>query len=292
MYDDVSIFRYNDVMIQSNKIPKQEEDMSLQVLDQFPFEFYGEYFTVALASDRKIYVPMTGLCQTMGLQTQGQVRRIQNNEAVADALVRLTVTWGYGDAATQEREVYCLRLDILPFWMGTIQPNRIPDEERRKKIILFQREFAAVAWAAFRREILPEDMLAEMESTLPPSEQQFLQAMDEAIGIRQELGELGERVAVLEAKLRGTDFINTSQMKAYQQMVGLVAYLLKKKNKGSESHVHAEVKQVFDVPSYRLIPEEDFPRVQHFLRDWYMRLAGPGAAVPSVFDAPSQRRLI
>lgn len=265
--------------------------MTLQVLDQFPFEFYGEYFTVALASDRKVYVPMVGLCQTMGLQTQGQVRRIENNEAVADALVKLTLAWGYGDAAVQEREVYCLRLDILPFWMGTIQPGHIPDEARRKKIILFQREFAAVAWAAFRREILPDDVLAEMESTLPPAEQRFLQAIDEAMAIRQELGALGERVSALEAKLRGTDFINPSQMKAYQQMVGLVAYLLKKKGTGSEAHVHAEVKRVFDVPSYRLISEEDFPRVQRFLRDWYVRLAGPGAAVPSVFDAPGQRRL-
>jgi hypothetical protein len=266
--------------------------MSLQILDQFPFEFYGEFFTVALASDRKVYVPMVGLCQTMGLQTQGQVRRIQNNEAVADALVKLNIAWSYGDEAVQEREVYCLRLDVLPFWMGTIQPNRISDQARREKIILFQREFVVVAWAAFRREILPDDMLAEMEATLPLPEQKFLQAMDEAMDIRRELGNLGERVSALEAKLRGTDFINTSQMKAYQQMVGLVAYLLKKKNKGSESHVHAEVKRVFDVPSYRLIPEEDFPKVQNFLRDWYVRLAGPGTAVPTVFDAPSQRRLI
>jgi hypothetical protein len=265
--------------------------MSLQVLDEFPFEFYGDYFSVALASDRKIYVPMVGLCRTMGLQTQGQVRRIQNNEAVAEALAKLTLAWSYGDAAAQEREVYCLRLDILPFWMGTIQPGRIPDQARRNKIILFQREFAAVAWAAFRREILPEDALAEMESALPLPEQRFLKAMDEAMELRQEIGSLDERVSALEAKLRGTDFINSSQMKAYQQMVGLVAYLLKKKDKGSESHVHAEVKTLFDVPSYRLIPEEDFPRVPKFLRDWYVRLAGPGTAVPSIFDAPSQRRL-
>lgn len=39
-----------------------EDIMALEVLDQFPFEFYGEYFTVALANDRKVYVPMSGLC--------------------------------------------------------------------------------------------------------------------------------------------------------------------------------------------------------------------------------------
>lgn len=266
--------------------------MALDVLDQFPFEFYGEYFTVALANDRKVYVPMSGLCQAMGLQTQGQVRRISENEAVSDALVKLPLTWAYGDDAVQEREMYCLRLDVLPFWMGTLQPNRIPDDERRHKIVRYQREFVAVAWAAFRREIVPDDMLAEMEGSLPIGEQEFLSAMDEAMALRRHMGQLDARVSALEAKLAGTDFINPAQMKAYIDMVGLVAYLLNRKKKGGEAHVHAEVKRQFEVPSYKLIPEDRFPEVQRFLRDWYKRLAGPGTAIPSVFEASDQRRLL
>ena len=95
--------------------------MTFRVLDQFPFEFYGEHFSIALASDRKLYIPMAALCQAMGLQTHGQVTHIRDNEAVAEALATLPMLWAYGDEL-REREMVCLRLDRLPFWMGTIQP--------------------------------------------------------------------------------------------------------------------------------------------------------------------------
>jgi hypothetical protein len=47
--------------------------MTIRVLDQFPFAFYGEHFSIVLASDRKLYVPMEAICKAMGLQTHGQV---------------------------------------------------------------------------------------------------------------------------------------------------------------------------------------------------------------------------
>jgi hypothetical protein len=43
----------------------------------------------------------------------------KDNEAVAESRVILSVLWVYGDEA-REREMVCLRLDRLPFWMGTI----------------------------------------------------------------------------------------------------------------------------------------------------------------------------
>ena len=92
--------------------------MNLKSLDQFTFEFYGDHFTVALASDRKLYVP---------------------------------------------------------------------DEEKRQRIVHFPREFAAVAWAAFGREILPDDMLAEMNSSLSLEQQGYLQLINVAAELRQRL---------------------------------------------------------------------------------------------------------
>jgi hypothetical protein len=279
--------------------------MELRVFDQFPFHFYGEHFSIALASDRKLYVPVEALCRAMGLQTHGQVARLRENEAVAEALVTLPMLWAYGDES-REREMICLRLDRLPFWMGTIQPNRIQDEEKRRTIVRYQREFADVAWAAFRHEIMPEDMLAEMDASLPADQQRYLQLMEEAATVRrelqthttnltdhsQQLSDLQERILALEGRLTGTDFINTRQMKAYQDMVGIVAHQLKRKKQGNEATVHAEVKSAFKVPSYQLITEADFSRVQKFLRDWFVRTAGPGAAVPTIFDAPDQKRLL
>ena len=184
-------------------------------LDQFPFEFYGEVFTAILASDRKLYVPLHDMCRALGIQTHGQIERIRSNEAIADALVTLEITRAYGEEALQTRVMECLRLDRLPFWMGTLQPHRIPDEEKRGRVVQFQREFAEVAWAAFRSQILPADIRAEMDTALPPNEQAYLQIMEEAADLRQgitqhaeRLTDLEERLGSLEARLRGTDFIN------------------------------------------------------------------------------------
>lgn len=280
--------------------------MTLKTVDQFPFVFYGEPFTIALASDRKLYVPMQALCEAMGLQTHGQVRRIREHAAMADALIDLTLVWSYGDEATREREMVCLRLDRLPFWMGTIQTSRIPDEVKRDRLVQFQREFAEVAWAAFRREILPEDMRAEMDATLPPAQQEYLRLMDTAAALQQnlqshthslgqhgeQLGQLEQRMAAIEAKIQGTDFLNPKQMKEYTDMVAIVAHVLKRKQKGNEATVHAEVKKQFEVPSYQLIPEAEFDSVKKFLRNWYVRLSGAGVPVPGIFEQPSQKRLL
>ena len=95
--------------------------MSLKAIVQFPFEFYGDTFTVALANNRKLYVPMEALCTAMELQTHGQVRRIRKGlipaGTMADALVDLNIVWSYGDDEAREREMVSPRLDRLPFWM-------------------------------------------------------------------------------------------------------------------------------------------------------------------------------
>lgn len=271
----------------------------LTPLDQFPFEFYGDVFTAILANDRKLYVPLHDMCQALDVQTNGQIRRIRENEAIADALVSLVITRAYRDDSAQTREMLCLRLDRLPFWLGTMQPNRIKDEAKRAQVIRFQREFADVAWATFRSQILPSDMLAELDATLSPTQQEYLRLMDEAAALRQgvsrheeRLGSLEQRMADLEARLVGTDFINPAQMKEYTDMVGILAHLLRKKKKGNEATVHAEVKRQFQVPAYQLIPEAEFDHVKRFMRDWYRRLAGSDAAIPTIFEQPSQKRLL
>jgi hypothetical protein len=274
-------------------------DDALKSLDQFPFEFYGSHFSVYLASDRRLYVPLADLCEAMEIDTNAQAQRIRRNEVIDDALITLPLQVPYGEeGALQTRRLLCLWLNRLPYWLGTIEASRIPDADRRRQVVRFQREFADVAWAAFRSEILPEEMRAEMDATLPPAQQRYLAAMDEAAGMRRELDQVGdrlgdveERLGQLEARIRGTDFINQAQAQRYQVMVNVLASILKQRGKGNQATVHAEVKRTFDVPSYQLIPQEEFPRVVDLLTSWYRRLTPPGTPLPDVFSQPDQRSL-
>lgn len=274
-------------------------DDALRSLDQFPFEFYGTHFSAYLASDRRLYVPLADLCDAMEIGTNAQAQRIRRNEAIADAPITLPLQVPYGDeGALQTRRLLCLWLNRLPYWLGTIEASRIPDADRRRQVVRFQREFADVAWAAFRSEILPEEMRAEMDATLPPAQQRHLATMDEAATMRRELAQVGdrlgdveERLGNLEARIRGTDFINQAQAQRYQVMVNVLASILKQRGKGNQATVHAEVKRTFDVPSYQLIPQEEFPRVVDFLTGWYRRLTPPSTPLPDVFSQPDQRSL-
>ena len=272
---------------------------ALTSLDEFPFDFYGEIFSVVLASDRRLYLPLNRVCDALQIDANAQAQRIRRDEAISDALVQLPLQVPYGEeGAVQTRQVLCLWLNRLPYWLGTIDANRIKDQARRQQIIRFKREFAEVAWAAFRSEILPEDMLAELDAAAPPAEQQYHAVMDEAAAMRRDLGqqkerlqEVEERLTSLEARLVGTDFINSAQAKQYQDIVAILGAMLQKKGKGNYATVHAEVKKQFKVPSYQLIPEKDFPKLVNYLTRWYERLTPPGTPLPEVFTQPEQRRL-
>ena len=76
------------------------------------------------------------ICQALGIDTIGQTQRIQRDDAISDALVKLPL---------HKREVLCLWLNRLPYWLGTIDANRITNEDRRQQVIVFKRECADVA---------------------------------------------------------------------------------------------------------------------------------------------------
>jgi len=273
----------------------------VHVIDEFPFTFYGETFSVALASDRRLYVPLPLICSALGLSAHGQVERVRRDPAISDALLSLPLEhYPYGKGENRARAVNCLRLDRLPYWLGTIDANRISNSQRREGVIRFKREFADVAWAAFRREILPDEVLAEMDAPLPPDQQAYLRAMDQATELRKSLGEherriddVEERLTGLEARFEGTDFIHPEQGRRYQVMVNFLATVLKQRGKSSgQALVHNEVKRAFKVPSYLLIPEARFPEVVRFLAQWYQRLTPAGTPLPEVFTLPEQKKLL
>ncbi len=104
------------------------------ILDEFPSTFYGETFSVIQASDRRMYVPLHRICQALSIGTVGQTQRIQRDDAISDALVKLLLQMPYGDSgAIQTREMLCLWLNRLPYWLGTIDANRITNVDRRQQ---------------------------------------------------------------------------------------------------------------------------------------------------------------
>lgn len=271
----------------------------MKILDQFPFEFYGSLFELYLTDQRTLLLPLRQLCEAMGLAYSSQLKRIKRDEALSDGLfsVRATVLQR-GDVA-QEREVSCLSLRHLPYWLGTIDAARV-QPELKDKVIAFKRELVTVAWAAFRSQILPADMLAELDTALSPAEREYHTLMDQAAALKGEIGEhegrivrLEDRMSALEARLVGTDFISHQQARQYLDAVGALGELLKERAKKKASPfavIHNEVKRQFQVPSYQLIPENEFDNVMEFLAKWWQREA-PDIPLPEIFRVRQNRLL-
>ncbi len=269
----------------------------MKAIDQFPFEFYGEFFSLVLADDRRLYLPLRRLCDALGINYSSQRKRVLRDEVISDALTNIPLETEYRDSL-RTQEMSCLWLNRLPYWLGTIDTGRIKPE-LQESVIRFKREFADVAWAAFRTEILPPDILAELDTTLSPAEQEYHKLMDEAADLRRSITSQGEqlerleaRISGLEAQLVGTDFINTAQQRKYLEMVAILGEELKKKKAGNQAIVHNEVKRQFRAPSYQLIPEKDFPDVVKFLTNWYERIVPPGTPLPFAFSRPEQGRML
>lgn len=275
-----------------------------------PFVFYGEIFNAYLADDRQWYLPLQEVCQALGLDVSGQRQRIQRDDALSDFLVNIPIETPYQDT-TRIREVACLNIRRLPYWLGTVEVSRVK-EEHRKKVILYKREFAEAAWAVFRSEMIPSDLLAEMDTHLPPQEREYLEAMDQLRQVRKKLdmlsGKLDEelakvgaelqdltgRLGTLEEALASKKIVNPAQARLLQEMIAAVAEAKHAKTKKPKSQcfaeVHEEFKSSFQVHIYSILPEEQLEAATTFLGARWA-FYNPGQPLPEIFRGSHQPSL-
>jgi hypothetical protein len=283
----------------------------LEIVHSAPFTFYGEVFKAHLASNRQWYIPVNEVCQALGIDARSQRKRIQRDEAISDRLVNIPMETPYQDA-TRIQEVACLNLRALPYWLGTIDASRVKDEHR-KRVILFKREFAEAAWFVFRSDMIPQDILAEMDSYATPQEQEYAAIMDEARQLRKKLDllsgkveaelerveadiqDLDGRLGSLETKLVGRTIINSAQAKSLNDMIGMVALSMHEKTPKKPkslcfAEAHNDFKATFDVHIYSVLPEDRIEEAINYLAGRWARL-NPGEPVPEIFRGGHQPSL-
>jgi len=280
----------------------------MNIVHSAPFVFYGEIFNAYLASDRQWYLPVQAVCDALGIDANGQRQRIQRDEAMADRLANLPIETPYGDS-TRVREVSCLNLRALPYWLGTIDAARVK-EEHRKKVILFKREFAEAAWSVFRSDIVPSDVLAEMDSYATPQEQEYAALMDSAREVRKKLDllsgqletelarvdatvqDIDGRLGALEAQLVGRTMVNSAQARQLDDMIALVALAEHEANSRKAkslcfAEVHNDFKSTFQVHIYSVLPADKMEPAIDYLAGRWSRLK-PSQPLPDIFRGSHQ----
>lgn len=110
------------------------EEKGIVAYEEHVVDFYGDQIISIRDEDGVIWVPIIRPCENLGLHLETQRTKIQDDPSFSSTLKRLTASDG------KSYEMVCLPADELPGWLFTISPNRIKDEDKRERLVLYRKE--------------------------------------------------------------------------------------------------------------------------------------------------------
>ena len=108
-----------------NQRKKYMATEQLEILREFPFEFYGETYRAYLGTDRNLYLRVADISQSMGLDYPGQLRRIKNSLPLSRKLSYIEVDTPYQNGI-RKRAVAHMNIEGLTYWLATIDTSIAP----------------------------------------------------------------------------------------------------------------------------------------------------------------------
>jgi hypothetical protein len=173
-------------------------------IEQDTITFYGHELVAVRLEDGRIAAVLRWLCDSLQLDPQAQLRRVERKTALADGLVRVRV-----ETAGGHQTMPALTLDVLPGYLFTIDESRVR-VDARPDVIVFQRECARVLAEHFARKHRPA--LPTPGTLTDPTAAAIIEQIDELSGV---VTLLREHLAALQT-LPG-------QVQALTEQVGHVA---------------------------------------------------------------------
>lgn len=135
-------------------------------------DFYGDTLE-ACQRDGKVWVSLNRLCEAMGVDIEGQRKKIKKAEWATSDIIAGVAEDG------KRRDVTVIDLDTLPGWLFSLNAGKVR-EEVRAKLVRYQREAARVLADHFTKR------------TAPPPE------IDPLLAAAVVISDLRARVAALE----------------------------------------------------------------------------------------------
>lgn len=256
----------------------------MTVIEQRDVILYDDQVTAVRANNNHIYVSIRHMCDALGIDRRGQMRRIRDNAILAEGYTR----GGLNSPPSPEgrgggiQEAALLRVDLIPLWLSGISPNRVK-EDIQEKLMLFQRRAAKVLWEAFQSgELTADSTFDDLLTQDTPEVQAYkmlqgmLQLARNQIIIRSQLEEHENRLEAIEAQLSSPEHTLTqTQAMQISQAVKAVAIELGKQTKRNEfGGVYGEMYRKFEVTSYKALPAAKFEECLAWLTEWHQTLVG------------------
>jgi hypothetical protein len=264
-----------------------DEEKALVPVEQKQVQFYDDELTAVKGEDGRVYAVISHMCDALGIDTQGQTRRIQRQQVLDRGYTWVDILSTQGDV-TQRRRVQVLRVDLVPLWLTGISTRSIKDEQAREKLLRYQEEAADVLWEAFQEGRLTVG--EEFEDLLQVADPDLVQAYHVAQAVvrlaRNQIlleARLGDRIEDHERRLEELEttlgdpdrVITPAQATHLSQAVKAIAMKLSEKTGRNEfGGVWGEFYRQFEIPTYRELPAAKFDEAMAFLTDWWQQVAG------------------
>lgn len=255
--------------------------------------FYGdEIVAVQEAESGVIYVPVGRLCDNLGIQRRNQMDRLRDHEVLAQGLASVSVQTEGGPQSTE-----CLRLDLIPLWLTTINAKRVHGDVRAK-LVRYQVEAASVLWAAFRNDILPTaerhieerprsgaeialdiataiQHLAHQQLEIERSIEGMHGRMDGMARFLRDFAQRTDhRLSALELSLSPQAAITAEQAAELVLAVKAVGQALSGADRRQNGYqlVYSELYRRYGVSSYKNLPRASYTEVLTWLHEWFAEL--------------------
>ena len=240
-------------------------------VDEKSVDFYGDELTAVRLENGSVFVSIGQMCSALGLDAQGQRRRMERHTVLARGLGTAKLTTSGGPQTT-----YVLRVDLVPLWLSGIRATSVNDEAR-PKLERFQSEAAAVLWEAFQTGRLTGDDPLETllaQNTEAVQAYKVLTAMANLarhqILLEARVASVEERLEDIETMLQGHAAVSYHQAHQLADLVRDVALTLAR-NEGEEtaySTVYRRFYQQFGITDYRHLPRSAFKKASDWLTHW------------------------
>jgi hypothetical protein len=255
----------------------------LAIVEQKMVHFYDDELIAVRADDRQVYVSIRQMCDALGIDPQGQTRRIRRHGVLADGLK------GVDNLSTPggPQSAYVLRVDLVPLWLSGIRTKSVK-EAIRPKLEMYQREAAKVLWEAFQDGRLTGDVsFSQLAQSGSDAAQAYRMALavaklaENQLLMETQLGQYGERLDEYDRRLEQVEaalgdeerHISEEQASQISQAVKAVAMILTQRS-GSNQYgsVYGELYRKFGITSYKRLPAGQFEAAMEWLTEWYRSL--------------------
>lgn len=98
-----------------------------KVVQQATVIFAGAEITAVLAEDGYVYGALPHLCRALGLDGESQRERIEEQTTFAKGLWQFPLAQG-----KQLITIWCLRSDLVPYWLAIVPTRRMKLEKRQR----------------------------------------------------------------------------------------------------------------------------------------------------------------